>query len=521
MAKRGTLNVVCHGTIAFVVDENGWIELWMPKVDKVWDHRYQAGAWAGHGLASLEEGESYELTGVTPGNGKQRFDSTVNICFDCPGDGPDRRKFRRLRLPPPKCIFPANFIPISPAETFEKPDLPGLKDLAKIATLNVLSYDCDDLEAATLQTVAEHKKLGWIPQVVNDGTSDATNLHIFAEPWTFVPLSREAFPKATLPFNTIAESFSGAANLIMKPPSATTESFFADIDPGAPIPGLPEPEKLALSQHAQMQRRGMLHHHEHPFNCGGTVCQLPVLPVGVDCPRPTKTFAVSLNGDAARVLANPHVIVVHWGSQTTGQQVDEKIQQMLNLQFIQSALAEYQVKPPQLVASIANPHGSKTKIEDAHLCPATLEDSAMARGLADLIRENPAADPRRNPDLLFLIVAAQGAVSEAGVTGSHNFFYLEDGGERIPVPYAWALWGQPGANSLQPIDNLTWTLSHELLEACTDPEPPTGHVFQGPEICDIAAGAHGTVGGIVITGYYSHNDGVVKTPGANRTVSAT
>jgi hypothetical protein len=80
------------------------------------------------------------------------------------------------------------------------------------------------------------------------------------------------------------------------------------------------------------------------------------------------------------------------------------------------------------------------------------------------------------------------------------------------VHYAWALQSQTGGNGLTPLDNLTWTISHELLEACTDPEPPSGYVFQGPEICDIAAGLHGTEQGIVLTSYYSYRDRAFKTP---------
>jgi hypothetical protein len=523
MATSGTLNVVCHGTIVFVVGSDGGIELLMPKIDSEWDHRYEAGAWVGDRLTSLKAGEEYELAGVEAGDGKQRFDPNVNIIIEGPLPHLDAKELRRFRLPPPKGIFSANYIPVSPADTFEKPDDLRVAGMKRLSTLSVLSYDCDDLSAARLLTNADHD-FKWLPEIVSDGTSQAVNLHIFAEPWTFRPLETgKDSPTAPLPFNVLLNSVGGDPSLTMLPPGNSGGALFADIDPGAPIPGLPEPEKLALCNHSAAVRYGLLHNQVHPFDCAPVVVQKKGA-ITVQPPPNKHAFAI-LQNKKPNVLADPHVVVIYWGGPTIDPQVDATVQRLIKLAFVKSALAEYGVNPPQFLKSVANPDGSKTEMEDAERVLTTPQRSAIAGGLNDLILAGKVPDPRQDANLLYLIVAAPGARSATlGVSGSHNYFYLEipggdRGGARVPVRYAWALQNEIKGVDLTALDNLTWTLSHELLEACTDPEPPSGYVFEGAEICDIASGLHGKVDGIEVTGYFSHKDGAYKTPGSDRSLT--
>jgi hypothetical protein len=518
MANPGTLNIVCHGTIAFVVSDGGSIELLIPEVNAVWDHDYQTGNWAGN-LNSIEPGKVYSLDGVQNGDGRQRFDPKTNVVLD---NGTPLAGFRRkLVVPPPKRISGANYVPVSPAQTFRHPNDPRVASITRMSLLNVLSYDCPDLDSLSL-LAHTGDALQWTPTVVTDGSVTAVNLHIFAEPSTFAPLEKApAAPVQEAPFNTLVNNLDGAQGLEMLASQPSTGSFAADIDPGDPIPGLPEPEKLALSQHVKYQRYGMLHNVEKPINCSGVVVQrgasgaLAVAAplAGAVSPAPPKAFAI-LRSNPPKVLKQPRVVTIYWGSDKVDSQVDAKVQQMLQLDFVKSALAEYGVAPPQYVKSVPNPLGSKAHIQDAHESPATTTGSAIAQGLADLIRAGKIPDPGDDSELLYMIVAPPGAVSDSpGVSGSHNYFYLvSTNGQRVPVHYAWALQSQTGGNGLTPLDNLTWTISHELLEACTDPEPPSGYVFQGPEICDIAAGLHGTEQGIVLTSYYSYRDRAFKTP---------
>jgi hypothetical protein len=272
----------------------------------------------------------------------------------------------------------------------------------------------------------------------------------------------------------------------------------------------------------------MLLNQVHPFDCSPLVVQAPVtgkasVAEGALAIPQGRGFA-PLQNEAPAVLANPHAVVIYWGAPDIDSRVDAKVRQLLALDFIKSTLLEYGVNPPKYLESVANPNGSKTEMVDSERVLTTPERSPIARGLNDLILAGKVPDPRQDPDLLYLIVAAPGAKSKTpGISGGHNYFYLEipggdQGRERVPVRYAWALQNAVKGSALTPMENLTWTLSHELLEACTDPEPPTGYVFEGAEICDIAAGLHGTVDGIEVTGYFSYRDGIYKTPGVRQSM---
>lgn len=520
MCTAGTLNVVCHGTIAYLVGNDGEVELLIPEVNSAWDHRFEAGTWAGDRLASLKAGEVYRLEGVTPGDGKQLFDPQVNICQKDPFAPQEPKKIRRLRLPPPKRIFSANYMPVTPAETFQNPADPRVKDLKRISTLNVLSYDCDNLEAVRLRNGADHE-FEWLSEVVGEEPDKSVNLHVFAEPWTFRPLEAGHIPDETVPFNALLAGVGGDLNLAMRPPAGSAGGF-PGIDPGNPIPGLPEPEKLSLSNHTQMARYGMLHNNVHPFDCAGHVSQ----PGRTAKParHEKRGFAIPQNREPV-VLEHPEAVIVYWGQAEVDKDVDSRVRQLLGLPFMKFALDEYGVHPPKYLTSVANPHGSKSVIEDSQRVLTTPQHSPVAGGLNQMILAGKIPNPRENPNLLYLIVAAPGARSETrGVSGSHNYFYLElPGGDQgcppIPVRYAWALQNPIYGTKLSALDSLTWTLSHEFLEACTDPEPPKGFVFGGAEICDIASGLHGKVDGIEVTGYFSHKLGLYKMPAGRQSAT--
>lgn len=529
MATKGTVNVVCHGTIAFVVDGDGGIELWMPEVNSAWDHRWQAGSWANSVLDELKPGEEYSLTGVKPGDGDRRFDPVTNIHawpWRSPAPEPpnfDGKLCRRVTLPPPKEIYSVNTVSASLPDTFQNPGDKLVKDLRQIALLQVLSYDCDDLDAVRLSTAPDREPFNWVPPEGNGLTPPAVNLHIFAEPWTYAPAATRDSSSYKLPFNVLIDGFKGAGALAMKRP-AKGQSGLGDIDPGPAIPGLPESEKLALSEHAHYQRMGALHDHNHPFNCAPFILQsLPDHELRTErmerlSQMPRKRFAI-LRSAKQEVLANPHVVLIHWGVPAAIPQVEDKVKAILGLQFVKDALSEYGVSAPQFVSDskyrgpFLYPEG-KSPIKDARLSPATVGDSDIAKGLRDLLAGRKIPAPGSDlPDPLYLIVAPPEVQSVAmGVTGSHNYFYLDPAGKQRPVHYAWALCGQRGPDALEAIDQLTVTISHELLDACTDPRPPLGYVFQGPEICDIVQGLHGNENGIEVSGYFSHRDGAFRKP---------
>src|ERR1039457_5801289 len=139
MATSGTLYVVCHGSIVFVVGRDGGIELVIPRIDSEGGHRYEARTGYGDRLTSLKAGEDYELAGVDAGDGKQRVDPSVNIIIEGPLPPLGGKELRRFRLRPPKGIFSANYIPVSPTDTFEKASDSRVAAMKRLSRLSVLS----------------------------------------------------------------------------------------------------------------------------------------------------------------------------------------------------------------------------------------------------------------------------------------------------------------------------------------------------------------------------------------------
>lgn len=512
------INVVCHGTILFLIAQDGSIELVLPDVGVQWDHRWQAGSWSRGGLASLEADQEYELRGVICGNGQQRFDPKLDVVFSssvCAAPSvTGLKRPRRLRFPAPAGIQGCNLVDVIPADTFFHPDDARVKELHQLALLHVLTYECDNIDAVSLVNVRNQGVFNWVPRAEPNVTPRVANLHIFAEPSDF---SHVSSAKSEAPFNVLIDTAGACAQNLKMIEKNNHGSF--DVLPGPPIPGLPESQKLPLIQFLKIQTSGALHNVLRPINCSPLVVQPQPAQIGTDHAvdskksehAENKAFATMRNNAEPKVLASPKVALIHWGSQHPDALVDETVKQMLRLSFITSALEEYGVSAPKLFGAYAYPSGSTTNLQDVATLPATTRDSDFANGLKHLIEAGAVPDPRQQADLLFLIVGTQGAVStDPGVLGGHNYFYL-DAEHRFPVHYAWALKGDPDKTAAS-MNMFTRTLSHELLEACTDPEPPLGYNFDGAEICDISMGLHGFIDGIDVSGYFSVKYGIHKKP---------
>ncbi len=107
-------------------------------------------------------------------------------------------------------------------------------------------------------------------------------------------------------------------------------------------------------------------------------------------------------------------------------------------------------------------------------------------------------------NIIYMVFAPPGAVyDDAKAAGAHSGRkdkqdLLEPDTER-----AWIGWVDYGT-----LDQMTFTFSHELIEAITDPEPNTGWHIDGvpstlEEIGDVGGGMNWMVGGYKVQGYYS------------------
>jgi len=116
-----------------------------------------------------------------------------------------------------------------------------------------------------------------------------------------------------------------------------------------------------------------------------------------------------------------------------------------------------------------------------------------------------------------IIVPPGVGFSEAGVCGTHGY----PGDYDFPADYDVA-WGGFVLNDGN-LDTITVSLSHELVEACTDPEDDgwtiKGRSSPSAEICDICEKTTGRVNGVLVQGYWSvqHNACIIPlAPPQNR-----
>jgi hypothetical protein len=128
--------------------------------------------------------------------------------------------------------------------------------------------------------------------------------------------------------------------------------------------------------------------------------------------------------------------------------------------------------------------------------------------------------PEADPSLLHCVILPAGvAATSSEIAGAHSAFAYYDvpadelpAGVRVPnVRFAWAINGGT-------LDSITTTLSHELVESCTDPD---GDAFQGtpgtcaqPGWCEIGdvCSVTDSLGGVRVQSYWSEQAGACVVP---------
>lgn len=164
-----TLNIVLHGLMA-ICEKGDKLLIFLPDVTDV--HVFRAGSW----LAETEivpRAQPYCLTGVTPGNaGVDRATNLFLGDVDLPASA-GATAHAVLELDRPREMRGIRTVEITPADDFEGRDLDRTKDSKRIATAQILVYDCPDLSRIALD------RHDWTP-LEQPGTG-AVNLHVYAE----------------------------------------------------------------------------------------------------------------------------------------------------------------------------------------------------------------------------------------------------------------------------------------------------------------------------------------------------
>lgn len=210
--------------------------------------------------------------------------------------------------------------------------------------------------------------------------------------------------------------------------------------------------------------------------------------------------SATVQDDRGDVLKHVQVVLVFWGSVWTGAQTlsgDDVTNAVINILSgpYMSGLAQYHgIGGGRLAATatVASPDP-----------PAPFSDAQVQTMLMNQLTLNALPRPTLNNEFFYCVIMPSGLLtSEGNAIGEHNSF-IQFG---VRVPYAWVM--NDGSLSY-----VTTILSHELVEACTDPNFDTIKIQAGPchdpdSTCEIGDVCSSTslVGGVQVQSYWSAAD---------------
>ncbi len=217
-----------------------------------------------------------------------------------------------------------------------------------------------------------------------------------------------------------------------------------------------------------------------------------------------QTFHVSYQGGA--IIPHVSVMLIFWGKDWPNNQpncasagvIVHAVARMLDGPHM-SGLTQYSV-------------GLGMELQPYHLQfdpdrPFTRD--AWHNIIWDMIDTNilPEPDDPGGRNLYMFILPPNFPYEVPGVAGAHG--PVPDA-ELIDLDYAWAGFITHDGN----LDTIMVNLSHEIIEACTDPESQVddGWTIDGlshpnSEICDVCTNMKKTVNGVKLQGYWSNFDG--------------
>ncbi len=141
--------------------------------------------------------------------------------------------------------------------------------------------------------------------------------------------------------------------------------------------------------------------------------------------------------------------------------------------------------------------------------PATFTDNTIQDLLSNLISRGMVPSPS-DPQLLFVVMLPTGVSSsqDPNAIGKHGHYTY------YSFPFYWATvrWGWIMNDGT--LDGVTEVYSHELVEACTDPDVGSGFVvtagcgggFSSCEIGDVCEGQDERINGVLVQRYFSVQD---------------
>ena len=228
---------------------------------------------------------------------------------------------------------------------------------------------------------------------------------------------------------------------------------------------------------------------------------------------PTENIEVHYHGGA--LIPHVSLQLIFWGNAWTQPPTTPTSGQVIAA--VQSILAgPYMSRLLQYGIGVGNLRGAITVLSDP---PNPFSKDDWHNLIWDLIDQGTFPEPDE-PDgrNLYVIIPPPGVgFTDSGTCGAHGF----PGDYDFPADYDVA-WGGFVLNDGN-LDTITTSLSHELVEACTDPEDDgwtiKGRSSPSAEICDVCEQTTGRVNGVMVQGYWSvhHNACIIPlAPPQNR-----
>jgi len=214
------------------------------------------------------------------------------------------------------------------------------------------------------------------------------------------------------------------------------------------------------------------------------------------------------------LLSHVRLYLIYWGSYWKQEgklmsDVTVSIGSMVDGDYL-SQLAQYNVPDGQpFEVRLA---GTVTDYESGP--PNPFSDSEKKGGPSDVRNEimrlidgdklGPPSDG--TSQALYMVIMPKGVTcstaDDDGEDGDGQHFYFVHNGQQ--VYYGWS---RSGASD-SALERITSTLSEEIVEAITDPEPGKGWVASATgeevEVCDVCQGVNLRVDGVLVRAYYSN-----------------
>jgi len=209
------------------------------------------------------------------------------------------------------------------------------------------------------------------------------------------------------------------------------------------------------------------------------------------------------------VLTSVRLFLIFWGSawsRGTTASADAVVNAVTRILFgpYMSALGQYR--------GITEGSLLGTRVVDSSDPPNPFSDDQVQKFVIGQIQAKLVPNPHSDNEIFFCVIMPPGVqFTKADYSGAHSFItrdFTNPFGVLIPV--AWVT--NDGM-----LESVTITFSHELVEACTDPNgnafqitnPPAGDCQPGTwcEIGDVCEGFGSDVWGVQVTSYWSGQDG--------------